>query len=150
MVGEGADILSDAFARVFNGHAVGEDMSALFHANIWEYRDSIDFTTNCWITVYSPDLFWTPALYHDQARVVELTKEQDVYLADCNHWRLYTPEYKFTLLEQDGSETLLQDYGVDNLYACAPGALSGKTLRLYARIVDHEDNGEVFYDLSIE
>ncbi|MBR5301267.1 MAG: hypothetical protein IKU38_00345 [Clostridia bacterium] len=150
MVGEGADMLSSAFARVFNGHAAGEDMSALFHANIWEYRDSIDFATNCWITVYDPDVFWTPALYHDQARVMELAKDQDVYLADCNHWRLYTPEYKFVLLEEDGSETLLLDYGTDNLYACAPGALSGKTLRLYARIADHEENGEVYYDLPIE
>ena len=150
MVGEGADILSHAFARVFSGHAAGEDMSALFHINCWYYRDSIDFTTNCWITRYNPEDGWNPALYHDETHVRELAQTQDVFLADCNHWRSFTPEYRFVLLEPDGSETLLQDYGAGNLYACEPGALRGKTMRLYARIVQNKAAGEVWYDLAIE
>lgn len=150
MVGEGADILSSAFARVFNGHAAGEDMSSLFHLNRWPYRDSLNFTTNCWITHYEPGPWWNPALFHDEARVSELYKTHDVFLADCNHWHVFSPEYKFVLLEEDGSETVLLDYGVDTLYACEKGALSGRTMRLYARIVDHESTGEVWYDLTIE
>lgn len=150
MVGEGADILSSAFVRVFNSHVAGEDTSSLFYQNRWQYLDSLNFTTNCWITPYEPGSAWNEALYHDEARVAELAKTQDVFLADCNHHVVFTPEYKFVLLEQDGSETLLQDYGVDNLYACQPGALSGRTMRLYARIAGHEASGEVWYDLVIE
>ena len=150
MVGEGADILSSTFSRVFNGHLAGEDMSDLFYINRWLYQDSLNFTTNCWITPYQPGSEWNPALYHDEARVAALAAEQDVFLGDCNHWINFTPEYKFVLLADDGSETLLQDYGVDTLYACAPGALRGKTLRLYARIAGHEATGEVFYDHVIE
>ena len=85
-----------------------------------------------------------------EALIKELAASQDVFLGDCNHSRAYTPEYKFVLLEPDGSETLLQDYGEGKHYACEKDALDGQTLRLYARIADHEDNGEVWYDLLIE
>ena len=150
MVGEGADKLSEAFSRVFNGHVAGEDMSDLFHMNSWHYLTSVNFTTNCWITPYVPGSEWDPALHHDEARVAELAKDYDVFLADCNHAYMYQPEYKFVLLEGDGSETLLQDYGVDTFYTCKPGELSGKTLRLYARIAENKTAGEVWYDLVIE
>ena len=79
-----------------------------------------------------------------------LAETQDVYLADCNHYVVYAPEYRFVLRNADGSETLLQDYGVDTLYACAPGSLSGQTLRVYARLRDYPENGEVWYELTIE
>ena len=150
MVGEGADILSEAFCRVFNAYTASEDVSGLFYANRWAYLDSVDFTTNVWLTEYGPDGEWNPALEQDEARVRALAETQDVYMADCNHYVMYTPEYRFVLKNADGSETLLQDYGADTLYACAPGALSGQTLRVYARIQGHEENGEVWYDLAIE
>jgi len=150
MVGDGADILSRAFTRVFNAYAAGEDVSGLFYENRWQYLDSLNFTTNCWITAYQPGSEWNPALEQDEARVTDLARTQDVFLGDCNHYVMFRPEYKFVLLEQDGSETLLQDYGADTLYACEPGALSGQTLRLYARIQGHEDSGEVWYDLLVE
>ncbi|MGN0776405.1 MAG: hypothetical protein ACI4MM_06965 [Candidatus Ventricola sp.] len=150
MVGEGADILSEAFCRVFRAYTAGEDVSGLFYANRWAYLDSVDFTTNVWLTAYDPDGEWNPALEQDEARVRTLAETQDVYMADCNHYVVYTPAYRFVLKNADGSETLLQDYGVDTLYACAPGALSGQTLRVYARIQSHEENGEVWYDLPIE
>ena len=150
MVGEGADLLSQAFVRVFNGHIAGENVSELFYANRWPYLESLNFTTNCWITAYEPDSEWNQALEQDEARVKALANTKDVFLGDCNHAEQYKPEYKFVLLEQDGSETLLQDYGVDTLYACEPGALSSRVLRLYARIAGHEASGEVWYDLAIE
>lgn len=150
MVGEGADLLSSTFCRVFNSHIAGEDMSHLFYANRWQYLDSLNFTTNCWITPYEPGSQWDPALYHDETRVAELAKDYDVFLGDCNHHFIYTPEYKFVLLEEDGSETLLQDYGADTLYTCQPGELDGKVMRLYARIAGHEASGEVWYDLEVQ
>ena len=150
MVGEGADLLSSAFIQVFNDYTAGKDVSSLFYANRWQYLDSLNFTTNCWITPYDPGSEWDPALYHDEARVAALAEDYDVFLADCNHYVVFTPEYKFTLLEDDGSETLLQDYGADTLYVCPPGELDGQTMRLYARIAGHESSGEVWYDLVIE
>ena len=42
-VGEGADLLSEAFSRVFNMYVSGEDTSDLFYANAWQYMQSIDF-----------------------------------------------------------------------------------------------------------
>ena len=150
MVGEGADLLSGAFSRVFSAHAAGEDVSSLFYENRWQYLDSLNFTTNCWITRYESGSEWNYALEQDQARVEELSASQDVFLGDCNHYAMYKPEYKFVLVSGDGSETLLQDYGADTLYACEKGALSGQTMRLYARIIGHEASGEVFFDLAIE
>jgi len=150
MVGQGADILSHAFIRVFNAYTGGEDASSLFYQNRWQYLDSLNFTTNVWITRYQSGEPWNPALEQDQARVMELASTQDVFMADCNHYVMFTPEYRFVLIEEDGSETLLQDYGVDTLYACEKGALDGKTLRAYARIQGHEHTGEVWYDLHIE
>ena len=150
MVGEGADLLSSAFARVFSAHAAGEDAGGLFYENRWQYLDSLNFTTNCWITAYASGSEWDYALEQDQARAEALAQTQDVYLADCNHYTMFKPEYRFVLLEDDGSETLLQDYGVDTLYACEKDALRGKTLRLYARIIGHEASGEVWFDLAIQ
>lgn len=150
MVGEGADLLSEAFCRVFNAYTAGEDVSPLFYANRWAYLDSVTFTTNVWLTKYDPEAAWSLALEQDEARVRALGSTQDVYMADCNHYIQYKPEYRFVLANADGSETLLQDYGADTLYACAPGALSGQTLRVYARIQGYEENGEVWYDLTIE
>ncbi|MCI6588305.1 MAG: hypothetical protein MSD70_05385, partial [Clostridiales bacterium] len=150
MVGEGADILSDAFCRVFTAYTAGEDVSPLFYANRWEYLDSLTFIPNAWLTAFDPDGEWNPALEQDEARVRALAETQDVYLADCNHYVVYAPEYRFVLRNADGSETLLQDYGVDTLYACAPGSLSGQTLRVYARLRDYPENGEVWYELTIE
>ena len=150
MVGEGADLLSGAFSRVFNAHAAGENAASLFYPNRWAYLDSLNFTTNCWITAYEPGSEWNYALEQDENRVAALAQSQDVFLADCNHYIMFRPEYRFVLLEPDGSETLLQDYGVDTLYACEKGTLSGKTMRLYARIAGHESSGEVWFDLAIE
>jgi len=44
-------------------------------------------------------------------------------------------------------ETLLRDYSSDNLYACAPGELDGKNIRLYARVAGQEDGEIHWYDL---
>lgn len=149
MVGEGADILSRTFARVFNMHAASEDATSLFYRADWEYRDAIDFITNAWVAQYMPGSEWNRAWTHDEARVTELAKAQDVFLADCNRGTFVEPEYRFVLKNEDGSETLLQDYGVDTLYACQPGELDGKTIRVYARAAGQDNAEEHWYDLEI-
>lgn len=148
MVGEGADILSEGFARVFNMLMAGEDVSHLFYADTAEYLASIDFITNTWISRYETGDEWNYAWEQDEQRVRELAKTQEVYMADCNHGPSVTAEYRFVLRNEDGSETLLQDYGVDTLYTCAPDALKGKTLRVYARVKDGNPE-EHWYDLVI-
>ncbi|MBR3796215.1 MAG: hypothetical protein IKK34_09365 [Clostridia bacterium] len=148
MVGEGADILSRSVARVFNMLSAGEDVGHLFYATTKEYLASIDFITNTWISRYESGDEWNHAWEQDQKRVKDLSKTQDVYMADCNHGPSVTAEYRFVLRNEDGSETLLQDYGVDTLYACEPDALKGKTLRVYARVRNGNPE-EHWYDLVI-
>jgi len=144
MVGEGADIFSSAFARVFNAHREGGDVSHLFHENRWQYADGIDFITNAWVSVYRNGDEWNGASTHRKKKIMPLAETQDVYLADCNKGTYVVPEYKFVLINEDGRETLLADYSDTGYYTCAPGELDGKTMRLYCRIKG-EENGEVHW-----
>lgn len=148
MVGEGADILSDAFCRVFNAYTAGEDVSGLFYENRWQYVDAIDFITNAWISVYRSGDRWSKSLRYPRDEVQALAATQDVFLADCSRGTYVVPEYRFVLRGEDGSETLLRDYSEDGLYACNPGALDGKTLRVYARARGTQT--EHWYDLEVE
>ena len=151
MVGEGADILSEAFCRVFNAYIAGEDVSHLFYESRWAYLDALNIVANTWLTRFDPEEEeWDVAREQDEARVRALSRTQEVYMADSNHYYRFTPEYRFVLRHEDGSETLLQDYGVDTLYACAPGALSGQTLRVYARIQGEKQNPRIWDELTIQ
>lgn len=132
MIGEGADVLSASFSRFFNLYAAGEDTSSLFYQNTDEYLASIDFITNTWIQTYTPDS-WNPAWEQNPQSVAEAAIGKDVYLANCNHGSLVTPEYRFFLIEEDGTETPLTDWQTDGILTCSPGALTGRTLKLYAR-----------------
>lgn len=149
MVGEGADIFSRAFARVLNAHAAGEDVSHLFHENRWQYVDAIDFITNTWVTVYRRGDKWDEASSHKKKNIVPLAEEHDVFLADCNKGTYVVPEYKFVLINEDGSETLLADFSETALYACAPGALDGRTMRIYCRAKGEENAKEHWYDYQV-
>lgn len=147
MVGEGADILSHAFARVFSMLASGEDVSSLFHENRWQYVDHIDFITNAWVSPFKAGDEWYGAWTSGKEQALELVKTHDVYVAESNRGFYVPVEYKFVLLNPDGSETLLRDYSADNLYACAPGELDGQNIRLYARVAGQEDGEIHWYDL---
>lgn len=149
MVGEGADIFSHAFARVFSAHIAGEDVSSLFHENRWQYVDAIDFITNAWVTVYRSGDKWDKASSHKKKDVVPLAEQHDVFLADCNKGTYVVPEYKFVIKNEDGSETLLADYSETALYTCAPGALDGKTMRIYCRAKGEENAKEHWYDYQV-
>ena len=148
MVGEGADLFSQAFCRVFNAHLAGEDVSHLFYENNREYLQSIDFITNAWVVKY-PGGTWDLSWSQDQATVEALGKTQDVFMANSNRGPRLAPEYRFVIREADGSETLLQDYGTAIYYACEPGALNGKTLRVYARVPDVPNAEEHWFDLDV-
>ena len=149
MVGEGADIFSRAFARVFNAHMAGEDVSHLFHENRWQYADSIDFITNAWVHVYRGGMKWDKASAHKKKEIEPLAAAQDIFLAECNKGTYVVPEYKFVLRNEDGSETILADYSEESLYACAPGELDGRTMRIYCRVKGEENAKEHWYDYTI-
>lgn len=119
LIGEGADILSEAFAKALKAHIDGEDISDLFYADSREYLASIDFITNTWVKL-------------------ESTGEDGSlsFRADCNRGTLVTAEYQFVLAHEDGSETLLRDFDRGDHYVCTPEAIEGGTLRVYARVLN--------------
>lgn len=149
MVGEGADILSDAFCRFFRLYTSGEDVTSLFYENSAAYLESIDEITNAWVTQYDSSCAWNLAWDQDEAAVTAAAQTQDVFMADCNRGTLVTPEYRFVRVEPDGSETILQDYSTETLYLCAPGELDGQTLRLYARPQGQEDAQPDWFELTV-
>lgn len=149
MVGEGADIFSRAFARIFNAHAAGEDVSGLFYPIDWEYKNAIDFITNAWVTVYRNGDPWDKASSHKKKKILPIAEQYDVFLADCNKGTYVVPEYKFVLKNEDGSEELLADFSETAYYTSAPGALDGKTMRIYCRVKGEENAKEHWYDYVI-
>ena len=134
---------------MFNAYKAGEDVSGLFYASEQEYLDSIDFITNTWITPYDSSSAWNMAWKQDRAIVQEAAKSHDVYMLDCNSGPNVKPLYKVVLLEEDGSETLLQDYSENTLYLAKPGTHAGKTLRVYARTADAPQQSSLYDDLAV-
>ena len=128
MVGEGADVLSAAFARVFNAHRAGEDVSGWFYPDAQAYLASIDFVTNCWLAQETD------------------ADGQATLLADCNRGSLVTPQYRFTLIREDEGETLLRDWSEEATLTCDALDLAGGTPRVYARA--GESGEEVSFTLG--
>ena len=145
MVGEGADILSQAFCDVFNAHQRGEDVSHLFYEYNWQLINAVDYITNTWLTLYDPAQEKEPVdpLY------LEFTKAYDVFIADCNRGTYVQPEYRFAVLLEDGSEYPAQDYSTQSYFICPTGAIDGMTLRVYARVAGEENAQEHWYDLIV-
>ncbi|MBQ7488344.1 MAG: hypothetical protein IJT77_12695 [Clostridia bacterium] len=122
MCGEGADILTRTFCRVFTAWQSGEDVSDLFYPNAWMYQDSLHCLTNTWLW---PD-------------------DENGFVADSNHDWYSIPEYKYVYVDEDGTETLLKDYTEDTtLDAEYPGK---GNLRVYARIKGEAQNPAVYFD----
>lgn len=128
MVGEGADILSEAFSTLFNAYRSGEDVSGWFYKDAAEYLASIDCVTNVWLTRQDGE------------------DGQTALRADCNRGTNVVPQYRFVLRAQDGSETALRDYDAEPALVCPTAALASGTVRVYARA---QDGGEsVWFDLD--
>ena len=121
MNAEGSRILSEAFSKFLNMYRTGEDVSPLFYANQYEYQDSIDYIPNCWV----------------------LPTQDGLYEADCLRTSIWIPEYRFTLADASGNETLLRDYSPDAVIdAEIP---DGCDLRVYARIQGREQDPAIYY-----
>jgi len=121
MNAEGSRILSESFARFMNMLKAGEDVSSLFYANQYEYQDSIDYIPNCWV----------------------LPTQDGRYEADSLHTPIWIPEYRFTLVDGEGSETLLRDYAPEAVIdAEIP---EGCDLRVYARIQGKDQDPAIYY-----
>ena len=128
MVGEGADTLSTAFARLFNAFLAGEDVSGWFYPDSQAYLASIDFITNCWLTL-------------------ETGEDRQVTLrADCNRGSLVMPQYRFTLVRENGTEELLRDWSGEAVFSCDAKVLAGGTPRVSARA--EEGGAEVCFTLG--
>ena len=122
MSGEGSDLFTKTFCRVFNAVQNGEDVSGLFYGNDWQYLDSLHGITNTWL--------WPAG--------------KDTFKADCNIDWHSSPEYRFVYLDADGNETLLRDYGEDPvLHTAYPGT---GNLRVYARIKGEEQDPDTYFD----
>lgn len=119
---DGTIAITNAFAEIFNRHYAGENISDLFYEDYDEFFDTIDYVVNTWI---EPD------------------DETGGYIAKSNHTDSIVPEYRFTAIAADGSETLLRDYSTDAQYTAA---LPEETyLRVYTRAQGTEHK-PVYFD----
>ena len=121
--GEGADLFSEAFSRVFNMYLAGEDTGSLFYENASQYMQTVDFITNVWFT---------------------LDEQTHTFTADCNRGPDVTAEYRYTLLGEDGAEELLRDYDEDRTFTF--DVPQGRSLRVYARVKGDGHGESVHYD----
>ncbi|MBP3428615.1 MAG: hypothetical protein J6K32_11840 [Clostridia bacterium] len=127
--GDGADIMSAAFAKAFNMLTAGEDISPLFHYNSWHYLQAIDYITNVWAHAEAVQGGW------------QLT-------ADCNRGATVIPEYRYALLLADGSEETLRDYSGDPVFTVPQAALDRGSVRVYARCAG-DISSAVFTDTTV-
>ena len=122
MNAEGAEILSRAFADFFVRYTAGEDVGSLFYADQHAYLASIDWITNCWLTL----------------------EESGEYTADCNRAPGTQAEYRFVLRDAHGQETLLSDYSA--AHAITAQIPEGSNLRVYARAAGQAQDERVYFD----
>ena len=130
LCGTGADLFSEKFAEFFNLYTAGEDVDHLFYSSAQEYLDTVDFITHVWADKRTDG-------------------GTEVFAADCMRGEKVTPEYQFSLLEEDGSLQILQDFSENPVFTCSQGALAGKTLRVHARPAGKSDVTNIYFDLSL-
>ena len=148
LTGEAADIFSDAVARFLNLRYAGKDTSSLFYGSNGEYLDAIDYVTNVWLERLLPGEEWNPAREQSPDMLSNQAPGWDIFLANCNHGPSVVPQYRFSALRADGSETFLTDWQEESVYSCPSGSLDALTIRIYARAPGREQEA-VWYDLSL-
>lgn len=119
--GEGSDILTDAFARLFSLYLAGEDTQALCYPNSDAYLSAIDWITNVWLTC-----------------------DAQTFTAECNRGSQVTPLYRYVLLARDGAETLLRDFDPDPSFTY--DLPKDTVLRVYAKPAGNASAASVYYD----
>lgn len=127
---EGADVLSASFARFFNLYAAGEDVSGLFYGSYEEYLNTIDYISN---------------VYTDTRQ----DGDEEVVRAGSNRGPRVAAEYRFTLVEEDGTEIVVQDYSENREYRTRRGHHRGKKLRIYARARGHRQDEDVYREVEL-
>lgn len=127
---EGADVLSASFARFFNLYAAGEDVSGLFYDSYEEYLNTIDYISN---------------VYTDTRQ----DGDEEVVRAGSNRGPRVAAEYRFTLVEEDGTETVVQDYSENREYRTRRGHHRGKKLRIYARARGRRQDEDVYSEVEL-
>ena len=126
---EGADILSASFARFFNLYAAGEDVSTLFYSSYEEYLGTIDYISNVYTETREDG-------------------EEKVVRAGCNRGPRVNAQYRFTLVDEDGKETVVQDYSENREYRVHKGRSHGKKLRVYARAKGQRQDEDVYGEVE--
>ena len=127
---EGADVLSASFARFFNLYAAGEDVSGLFYGSYEEYLNTIDYISN---------------VYTDTRQ----DGDEEVVRAGSNRGPRVAAEYRFALVEEDGTETVVQDYSENREYRTRRGHHRGKKLRIYARARGRRQDEDVYSEVEL-
>ena len=122
MNGEGADIVSEAFAQLIQALSSGEDVSGWFYQKDWQYRETINWIVNTWV--------------HPEG--------EGRFTAGCNTGSLVHPLYRFVLLDHSGQETLLQDWSTKKKVEVA--LQDGKTLRVYAKLAEYPEQTPAYFD----
>ena len=122
MTGEGADIVSRAFARLINALSAGEDVSSWFFEKDWQYRETITWIVNTWI--------------HPKGDIT--------YKAGCNTGSLVHPQYRFSLLDEAKKEVTLRDWDKDPEIQVELNP--GENLRVYAKLTEYPDQEPVWFD----
>lgn len=130
LCGTGADLFSEKFAEFFNLYTAGKTVDHLFYSSAQEYLDTIDFITHVWIDKRTGD-------------------STEIFTADCMRGEKVTPHYQFSLLLEDGSLQILQDFSENPVFTCPQGSLTGKTLRVHARPASQTDAGNIYFDLPL-
>ena len=128
---EGADILSASFARFFNLYAAGEDVSALFYGSYEEYLNTINYITNVYTETREDG-------------------EEEVVRAGSNRGPRVEAEYRFALVNEDGTETVVQDYSENREYRTRRSHHRGKKLRVYARAKGCRQDDHVYSEVELK
>ena len=145
LIGEGADLFSEALAGFLTGWLSGKNLQSDFYGSYREYFESIDFVTNTWIEMLNPSLPWDPS--REQSPMdLECLGSCDIYLANSNHGTGFVPEYRFVCKAKDG-EIPLGDWQTEGILTCEHGRLRHETIRVYARNPSDPER-LVWYDYS--
>ena len=122
MTGEGADIMSHAFARLINALSSGEDVSSWFYEKDWQYRETINWIVNTWIH----------------------PKDDGFFKAGCNTGSLVHPLYRFVMLDAEKHESLLRDW--DRNAKIQVSLPEGNSIRVYAKLEEYPDEEPAWFD----
>lgn len=108
--GDGAKIFSNSLARLLKEYLANKDVSTYFYTPE-EYSETKNYILNGWYTEILKD-------------------DQITYTADSIYGIPVKPEYRFTAVDEEGNETLLQDYYSTRECTVSASEMVGKSIRI--------------------